>query len=314
MKKVLIAAVLLVSGLVVKAQQEYQLSQNMFNSAAINPAAAGIDNAVCAQLIGRHQWMGWGDGAPTTYVMNVNSNLSVFGSTDKIGVGVTMFYDEVGLERNMLGKISGNYQLDLPNGKLSFGLDLGLLSKSFDSNGANPLQTGDLTLSGLTGTINGSAFATGFGAFYQSTDLYFGVSSSQLTEGTVDWQTANPSLRRHYYVTGGYNSRPFGSIVLKPSIFIKSDGSVTTMDLAVLAEYKSTLWVGASYRTGDAVIAMAGMNVPNMPLRAGVAYDFTTSDIRTTSSSGTAELFLRYCHRIEVKTKKKIFWDPILLQ
>jgi type IX secretion system PorP/SprF family membrane protein len=317
MRKVLVAALLLVSGLSVNAQQEYQVSHNMFNSAAINPGAAGIDNAICGQLIGRQQWMGF-DGAPQTYILNVNANLGVFNMPDNIGAGLTMYQDIIGAGFSTTAKLSGNYQLELANGaKLGLGIDLGIISAGIDPTQLNASQAGDNTLYALlnsNSTVTGSTFTGGVGSFYKASNLYFGVSTSQILESETVHESATIKLSRHYYITGGYETKPFmgGDMVLKPSIFIKTDGAVTTMDAAVIGEYQSLIWLGASYRTGDAIIAMTGLNINK--LKVGLAYDFTTSDISTTSSSGSAELFLRYCHSIEVKTKKRIFVDPSLLQ
>lgn len=315
MKKVLYSAVLLLSGMFVNAQQEYQVSQNMFNSAAINPGAAGIDNAICAQLIGRQQWMGF-DGAPNTYILNVNSNLGVFGLTNKLGAGITLFQDVIGAGYSTTAKLSANYQLDLSSGgKLSFGLDLGMVAGGIDPMQLNPNDMADGTLQGILSSnnrITGSTFTGGVGAFYKANNLYFGLSTSQLLESTTVYSSASVQMKRHYYITGGYQASLNGQLVLKPNVFIKTDGATTTMDLSVLAEYNNSMWGGVSYRTEDAIVALAGYKFGKAMI--GLAYDFTTSDIRTTSSSGSVELFMRYCHSIEVKTKTKQFVDPSLLQ
>lgn len=317
MKKVLYSAVLLLSGLFVNAQQEYQVSHNMFNSAAINPGAAGIDNAICGQLIGRQQWMGF-EGAPNTYILNVNSNLGVFGLTDKIGAGITMFQDVIGAGYSTTAKLSANYQLDLATGgKLSFGLDLGMVAGGIDPLQLNPNDMADNTLQGILSSnnrITGSTFTGGIGAFYKTNNLYFGLSTSQLLESTTVYSSASVQMKRHYYITGGYETKPVmnGQLKFKPSVFIKTDGATTTMDLSVLAEYNNAIWGGVSYRTEDAIVALTGYKFGKAMV--GLAYDFTTSDIRTTSSSGSVELFMRYCHSIEVKTKTKEFVDPSLLQ
>ena len=319
MRKVLFAALLLVSGLVVNAQQEYQVSQNMFNSAAINPGAAGINNAICAQLIGRQQWMGF-EGAPQTYILNVNANLGVFNLPDNIGAGLTMYQDIIGAGYSTTAKLSGNYQLGLANGaKLGLGIDLGIISAGIDPTQLNASQLGDNTLYALlnsNSTVTGSTFTGGVGGFYQASNLYFGVSTSQILESETVHESASIQLRRHYYITGGYETQLFmgGDLVLKRSILIETDGAVTTLDAAVIGEYQNLIWLGASYRTGDAIVAMTGLNIVSSKMKVGLAYDFTTSDISTTSSSGSAELFIRYCHSIEVKTKKRIFVDPSLLQ
>lgn len=314
MKGLLLTVFGLVICLTISAQQEYQVSHNMFNNAAINPAAAGLDDAICGHLIGRQQWMGF-EGAPQTYVLNANAPLSVFTpSTLPIGLGVTMFYDQLGLEQNILGKLSANYQHQITTGKIIFGLDLGLVRKGINGSEISPIQMGDNSLAQIQSNLGAAAPSLGFGVYYHSSNLEFGIASSQLIESTIDWQSAQPSLRRHYYISGMYTTKPIASnIVLKPSVFIKTDGSVTTMDIGGLAEYNSMFWVGATYRTGDAIVALAGYNITNN-LKFGLAYDYTTSDIRTTSSSGSVEVFMKYCYPIKKPSKRQEYRDPSLLQ
>jgi hypothetical protein len=51
------------------------------------------------------------------------------------------------------------------------------------------------------------------------------------------------------------------------------------------------VWGGFSYRTGDAVVAMLGLNKGDINL--GYAYDITLTNIRT-HSSGSHEIFVGY--------------------
>jgi type IX secretion system PorP/SprF family membrane protein len=62
-------------------------------------------------------------------------------------------------------------------------------------------------------------------------------------------------------------------------------------------------WLGAGYRTGDALIGMVEYNVTPQ-LRAGYAYDFTLTDIAD-YSSGSHEIMIAYDFgkNVEVKTR-----------
>lgn len=318
MKRIYTFALTVFAALTMNAQQEYQVSHNMFNNVGTNPGAVGLEDAICGQLIGRQQWMGF-EGAPQTYALSAWSNLNtIAGINQPVGVGLTMFYDKLGIEQNMKFKLSGNYQFTFGQGILSAGLDLGMLQKGINGT-PNPIDAGDPLINGGSAgawTASSMAFDLGFGAFYKAQNLYFGISSSQLMQSSIDWTSAKPQLRRHYYITGGYEQPIMGgSIVLKPNVFIKSDGAVTTMDLNMLAEWDNTFWGGVSYRTGDAFVALAGINQPlaNDMLKVGFAYDFTTSAIKD-YSSGSVELFVRYCHPIINNPTTPIYVDPTLLQ
>jgi type IX secretion system PorP/SprF family membrane protein len=314
MKRIYSLVVAAFATLTLGAQQEYQVSHNMFNNAAINPGAAGVNDAICAYMIGRHQWIGF-EGAPNTYVLNASAPLSALGGPNDFGAGITMFYDQLGIEQNLKFKLSGNYQKDMPNGVLSFGLDFGFLRKGINGT-PDPTDLNDPLINGGSAALWKDASMApdlGLGVFYKTNDLYFGVSTSQILQSSVDWGSAQPQLKRHYYVTGGYETEPManGQLVLKPSVMIKTDGAVTTMDVNMYGIWNSAFYGGVSYRTGDAIVAHAG--VMKDKLTYGIAYDFTTSAIKT-YSSGTVELFVRYCMKIDPKPSGRMYVDPALMQ
>jgi hypothetical protein len=68
----------------------------------------------------------------------------------------------------------------------------------------------------------------------------------------------------------------------------------------MLLLYNKRFWGGVSYRLGDAVVIMAGTELP-IGLRVGISYDFTTSPIGA-YSNGTVEFILGY--NLEVATDK----------
>ena len=58
MKRLLVSAVLVVSGFAAVAQQDAQFSQNMFNKLSVNPGVAGENGGICGMLLHRSQWFG----------------------------------------------------------------------------------------------------------------------------------------------------------------------------------------------------------------------------------------------------------------
>jgi hypothetical protein len=60
-----------------------------------------------------------------------------------------------------------------------------------------------------------------------------------------------------------------------------------------LIRYNKKAWGGVSYRAGDAIVAIAGIELFN-GIRIGYAYDFTISDM-STNTSGSHEFMVNYC-------------------
>ncbi|MBK7134550.1 MAG: type IX secretion system membrane protein PorP/SprF [Bacteroidales bacterium] len=101
-------------------------------------------------------------------------------------------------------------------------------------------------------------------------------------------------VSRHYYLTSGYTLQLRNpSFELIPSVFAFSDGKIIQFTVNSLVRYNKKIWGGVSYRAGDALIGMIGLELYN-GLRLGYAYDFTVSDM-SKSNSGSHEFMVNYC-------------------
>ncbi|MCB0395607.1 MAG: type IX secretion system membrane protein PorP/SprF [Flavobacteriales bacterium] len=298
MKKTILAIGMAFSGLFAYAQQDAQFSQNMFNRLAINAGYAGSRGAICGTLLYRTQWVGF-DGAPETTLLSVDMPVKVLYG----GAGITVFQDQLGAEKNFSATLDYAYRRTLGAGNVGIGIELGLFNKNLRGLASNGVKDGLVPIDPNDPSIpaNSESDMTvdfGFGIYYNTNDLYFGVSTSHIPETDVKLQKIDISLARHYYVMAGYNYQlPNPSLVLKPSVFIKSDAATTALDVNALLEWNSTVWAGGSFRPGDAAVALVGVQIIK-DLKFGYAYDFTLSDIKG-YSSGTHELMLNYCKKLQ---------------
>ena len=324
MKKILLALLSLQLSVIALGQQDAQFSQNRFINNALNPGAVGIKGADCFGLMARQQWIGY-EGRPNTGFLSYEKALTGLNA----GIGGVLVYDAIGFERNLFFKVNGAYHFTLSNGaKIGVGLDLGLISKSISGtfvvgNTADPLLA---NLSGQS-ALN---LDVGVGAFYFTDKLYFGISGQKLVPQRIKWGDAEPQIRPHSYFMGGYNYALNDEFDLKPSFLVKTDFTSTQVDVNLILEWQKQVWLGASYRVQDAIVAMAGMNIggvlPN-PIKVGLAYDFTTQSLRdpadteipdgsikeNNKSWGAAELFIGYCFIPPVKPPFDIYVDPLFL-
>lgn len=340
MKRVLLIATAVLSAFVGNAQQDAQFSQNMFINNTFNPGASGIKGMHCFDLIARQQWIGF-EGKPETGMLSYNGPLR---GINNIGLGAVLVYDKIGFENNINFKINGAYHLNIGSngGKLGIGLDLGILQRGMNGNVKAVDQT-DPTVA-----INGTSdmgFDAGFGLFYYRPErLYFGISGQKLLPQTLTFGSANPKVRQHAYITAGYYHQATSDIVLKPTMLVKTDLTSTQMDVNLSAEFKKKVWLGASYRVQDAVVANVGYNVPInggkpnkngtvfQPLKVGLAYDFTTQGLRNKGtftswddqgnvadvndnnrSIGSVELYIGYCIVPPPVPDFDIYVDPLFL-
>jgi len=303
MKILILMALAGPAGINAFSQQDPQFSHNMFNHLAVNPGFAGSQGMLSAGMINRQQWMGF-EGNPKTTLFSVHSPVKPFGIPS--GIGVTFMDDRLGFEKNMTFMVDYAYRLDLGSGKLGIGLDVGLLSRALNGKWVIPDSdnhipaTQDPAIPDEKSTS--MAFDMGLGVFYSAGKFYAGFSSTHLLQPTVDFGSgAMMHMQRHYYATAGYLFKLTNPIFeIQPSLFAKSDGASFQMDVNVLLLYNKRFWGGVSYRLGDAVVVMAGTELPN-GLRVGISYDFTTSAIGA-YSNGTVEFMVGY--NLEIASDK----------
>lgn len=298
MKKVLSLSFFLLMYSYSFAQQDPQFSQNMFNMLQPNPATAGANDAICANLIYRNQWVDF-EGAPKTGVLSVDAPVSFLHG----GLGLTLVTDEIGFENNFQAKLAYALRFQVGSGKIAIGADAGIIQKSLEGGVVGqggvfiPIDLDDPSIP--KGNVSGSMFDLGAGAFYNSEHLYVGISGTHLLEGNIDYGDFNSEVVTHLYGTIGASLNLLPSVALKPSVFVKSIPAKTTADINLNAHFNDRFWLGGSYRLEDAIVIMAGFNVMQN-LRIGYSYDVTTSEIKN-YSNGTHEITLGYCYKIKKK-------------
>lgn len=265
-----------------EAQQDVMISQYLFNGLLINPGYAGSHPYTSSSLLHRSQWNQF-DGAPTTSVVALDGALR----NNSMGVGVLMLHDQIGLTTQTDVSLNFAYRMRLGAGRLAFGLKGGLSNTRADLFAAEVTDPGDPNYSENQQITQSGRF--GFGMYYHLQRFYLGVSIPTLTALGPLAQTVNP----HLLATAGVVLQASDGVMLKPSFLIKAvEGAPAQLDLNLHALFQEKIWVGAGWRTGDAIVGMMEIQV-TPELRIGYARDFTLSEIRD-YSSGSNELLIGF--------------------
>ena len=298
MKKVILSLAALVASVsFVKAQQDPQLSQFMFDRLSVNPAFAGMNNAICGTMFYRQQWAGFPDNPPQTALFNVHAPIF-----DTHGVGVSFFNDQIGQSNTNMLRLSYSFHRQLGIGTFGAGLSAGILNQRLGSDWIAP--DGDMSIP-VDNAINDAditetTYDLGLGVYYQTDKVYVGLSTTHLTQS--QFEDLSVENVRHYWIMAGYNyALPQYNLELKPHILIKSDIAATQLDFNFTALYNKMVWLGVSYRMADAWAPMMGFQhqlTPDQLLRVGLGYDVTTSQLRD-HSNGSYEIFVNYCFNLD---------------
>jgi len=308
MKKTLILTVLITITGVLRAQFSPQVSHFMYDQLRTNPGSAGNTEMICVNGIIRDQLNSF-TGAPKTYLVEVDAPFKLFGLQH--GVGVYIYQDAIGFFTNTDFALTYAYRWSLGNGTLGIGAqagfvknDLKLTNGGWITSDGNDVPTTDQNIP--QGSPNKTKIHFAAGLFYKTEDIYFGISSVNINNPEIQ-DASSPSgakykINRQYYVTAGYTMQMKNPIYeLKPAILLKSDGVTTDMDINLTLLYNKSIWTGVTYRTGEAVVGMLGLELTRLVpgLKVGISYDFLTSSL--SKDLETYEILLSYSFKIGVE-------------
>ena len=300
MKKTYLLSIILfsISTIGIYAQQDAQYTQYMYNTISVNPAYAGARNAISISGLYRNQWVGI-DGAPVTQTLNIHSPI---GSSEKVGLGLSIVNDKIGPTQETYIDIDFSYTIDTSyDGKLSFGIKAGGHLLDVDFNRLNQYATSDILLD--TNIDNKFSPNVGIGAYYYTQKFYAGISAPNLLQTKHFNESSNDNTassflaveRINYYMILGYVFDINEYLKLKPAVLGKVvSGSPLQIDVSANFLLYDKLTLGLAYRWSAALSALAGFQISdNMML--GFAYDWETTALGNTEfNSGSYEFFLRY--------------------
>lgn len=275
-------------------------SQYLFNGLVINPAYAGSRDAMAINLTHRQQWVGF-EGAPVTQILSIHSPIA----KRKIGLGLMILNDRIGVSNQTGVFTSYAYRMRTSKGRLSLGLGFGATLLRANWTEVQTQQTNDLTFSADTHYGLRPNFSAG--VYYYTKTWFLGASLPFILmheynpdpDGYVLRQAA---LNAQPMLTGGALLKLSSSLKLKPSTLLRYRAeSGLQMDLSTNFILQDKIWLGATYRTGDAIIGSINV-LPTAQWRLGYAYDLGVSSLRN-FHYGSHELMVQYefGYRIRVK-------------
>jgi type IX secretion system PorP/SprF family membrane protein len=193
--------------------------------------------------------------------------------------------------------------MELGQGELGIGLSAGIFNMSLDPTWEIPTGDAFTPFSGdpliPESKESSVVFDAGLGVYYKADRYYAGLSVTHINKPEIKFSKGLSYLSRHYYLTAGYILQlPNPSLELLPSLHTLSDGKIIQFSATSLIRYNKKIWGGVSYRPGDALVAIVGIELFN-GIRIGYAYDFPISDI-IKNSSGSHEFMVNYCFNLSL--------------
>lgn len=293
------------------AQQDAQFTQYMFNNLYLTPAAAGEDGITRLSLLHRSQWLGYessfGDGgAPTSQLFTFSTPIHKL----KSGFGMYLLNDRLGPQNNFEAQAMYAYHLGIKENKLSFGIKLGMFAQTIDFDKYRPIDEDDPFLN-KTGKESQVRPDLGVGVMYRSAKYYAGIGVNHLLKSEFDFgSTLRNTLENHLNFTGGYFFDVNIDLQVSPSVLVKTDFNEYSVDLAVIATLRNTMWGGLAFRSSEAANLLLGYSfLKDKSLKLGYSIDFVVKD-KAAKENFSHEIMITYELPVVTGGVKKIVRTP----
>lgn len=274
------------------SQQLPQYSQWSWHQFAQNPAHAGIKQCIDIHSLYRTQWVGF-EGAPTsgflTLSVPLNNRRKRYLSA-RHGLGLKFEGDRIGQFATNRFNVAyaAHFNFDKTN-RLSLGAYAGVVQFGYDASSAITIDPDPIAMN------EGSFFApdASFGAWYNSTDFYVGLSLKNLIRSKWRNISDDSRFRVHTSLQAGYRFVVNESLTLLPGMNLRiPPKGPASLDLQAKLDYQNLLGFGIGFRNTDALIAYVQVKVKEQ-FSIGYSFDYTLSDIQL-GAKNSHELSLRF--------------------
>ncbi len=308
---ILIVGVFILNWSDVRAQQDPQFTQYMFNQLFYNPGFAGVEGVSKFTLLHRAQWAGYkstfdGGGAPTTSTINFTTPIYKLQS----GFGAEIVNDNLGASNSLSVQASYAYHINVKESKLSFGLRFGVISRSVNFDQYRWADPNDPYR--LEGKETQAQPDLGVGVYFQNKNYFAGISVNHLIETQFNFgiDDLRNSLESNFVVLGGYHYDVTYNLVITPSVIIKSDFNTYSFDLSAIATYREKMWGGISFRQSEAAIVILGYSLfKDNSLKFGYSFDYIIQD-QEAKQATSHEILLVYSMPVSPFGGRKIIRTP----
>lgn len=284
------------------AQCEVPFSQYWDTETYFNPAAAGRHDMLNVAAAYTVDFSGTTQNPRAAYA-GADMPLSMLPGGN--AVGVSFLNSETGRYRHQRWAAQYAYRLKIGAGKLSLGLQAGLLTEKLTAE-ETYTDTGNTETSTSTTDSQGNAFDLSAGIYYYKEVWYAGLSVQHLNSPTIVLaDDIDFKIDPAYYFTAGYNIKlrnPF--IKIQPSVLLRYSDTDLRADITARISYDNKdkqVYGGLSYSPDNSLTALIGGAYKGF--RIGYAYERHTAG--TASGSDSHGFFAGYQAKLNIGKKVK---------
>ena len=294
-----ILATVLLFGLNVQAQYDVSFSHYWAMEPSYNPASVGKEDKLNVAGAYAIQLAGFEHNPNTMYAA---ADMPFYFMRKRQGAGIQIINDNIGVFSHKRLSLQYAIQTNLLGGRMSVGIQAGLISENLDGSKLELENSSDPAFS--TSSTDGTGIDLCAGLYYLHRNWYLGLSALHLNSPKVELGATNElQINSTYYLTGGYNIRlrnPFLSV--QTSVLGRLDGTAWRADVTSRLKYtheKKMLYGGLSYSPTNSVTVLLGGNFHGVHI--GYSYEVYTSAISL--GNGSHELFVGYQTELDLLKK-----------
>ena len=265
------------------AQNDIDVSHYMFDEISYNPAFTGEGETFRASLLARKQWLGF-NGSPLLQTLSVDGATKHYG-----GFGLHVVNDKLGFENNVTATFNYSYGVNLSkNSRLTAGFAAGIIDRYINASDfiyQDPTQTDP---DGYYENNNNIIPTLNFGLNLAVQKFTLGASATHIANSLSN--ATIKKLPRHIFGYANYTFTPNPKLEIVPSVLIKYGSAKTQGEGNVTAYFNQKFWLGASYRSKESIILLAGI-ILRERIFMGYSFDYNIGE-HSQFTYGSHEAFL----------------------
>ncbi len=233
-------------------QAQTQLSVTSFQYAIqlFNPAYVGTEDHINVSLFNKTQWLNT-TGSPT--MQGISGHIPF--NYERLGAGINLFKEETATVQSLYINANASYKINFKNGRLSFGIRLGMLQRKENLNGLLVKDQNDVLLNNSNQLLP----EAGGGFFYKQKNFYTGLS---FVRSAGIYLESDARLKNYYHFITGGSKRITDRWTLVPALRLEYTGDFNPYAiLLVPVKYDDLFSIGAGYNTASVVSFLVTFNI-----------------------------------------------------
>ncbi|MDB5273040.1 MAG: hypothetical protein JWO58_1407 [Chitinophagaceae bacterium] len=234
------------------SRAQTQLSVTNFQQAIqlYNPAYVGTEDHINVSVINKTQWLNT-SGTPS--LQGISGHLPF--NYERLGAGINVLQESTATVQSLYANVNASYKINFEQGRLSFGIKLGLLQRSENLGGLLVKDPNDLLLTNNKQLLP----EVGGGVFYKQRNFYTGFS---FVRSAGIYLSQQATLKNYYHFMLGASRNISPSVILVPSFRIEYTSNFKPYAALIIpVQYQQLFSFGLGYGTASLFSVVATLNI-----------------------------------------------------